>query len=352
MGNKSKVRVCFAETAYSLFIYLLYSTESEIYNTYFFVGNGLEKSIRDNLPHLIFIDWYKYKNSSFIKRNLWRVYLNISSYFKWPFLKGASYFGQDHLIYVPPILKGNQMIVIEDGLANYDIKCIHFNQTKLKWKNKYFNNILFGKITCEDKFGGASFATEVLLSRPDIAPLNIRIKSKKIDIYELWKNIPLSHKIFIKKIFNITREDEALLLESETIILTQPFNDIVQSEEEIIRIYKDIYNHFPNEKKLIKTHPRDTIDYRRFFDKVYYKPCPIELLLLIGGKFKKAITISSSSILSFPHDTKKIFIGTKYYPIINEWYANNNREFNLSDLGINQEMENIENFINNEKDSI
>jgi hypothetical protein len=40
----------------------------------------------------------------------------------------------------------------------------------------------------------------------------------------------------------------------------------------------------------------------------------MQLLNLLGVKFAKAVAISSSSILSFPYEIEKDWIGTKIHP--------------------------------------
>lgn len=74
------------------------------------------------------------------------------------------------------------------------------------------------------------------------------------------------------------------------------------------------------ENILIKTHPRDTIDYKKFFKEyqVLQSSIPMELLNVFGFNFDTAITISSNAIFSLPDKTHKIILGHECHPVLLE----------------------------------
>ncbi len=83
------------------------------------------------------------------------------------------------------------------------------------------------------------------------------------------------------------------------IILTQPYN-IQIGDDNLIEIYRKIIDKYNSEEVVIKTHPRDNLDYEKAFPgvKVYSKKVPAELFALLGIHFDDVYTINSTSIYS------------------------------------------------------
>ena len=116
------------------------------------------------------------------------------------------------------------------------------------------------------------------------------------------------------------------------IILAQPFNQGV-GDEVMREIYQGIINQYNAEDVVIKTHPRDTMDYRGMFPDVmvYSKKMPAELFSLIGLYFTDAYTINSTSIFSFPKECKKHLLGIKCHPELLNLYG----QFEIEELNPN-----------------
>ena len=154
-------------------------------------------------------------------------------------------------------------------------------------------------------------------------PKQIKDKVEIVDLKEKWNKLPKEKKEQILNIFNIDKNElEMLSKDKEKILLlTQPLSeDGYISEDEKIKMYKDILMERGIKKIYIKKHPRETTDYKKIFkDKKVEvvnisKEFPVELLPLLGINFDKSITIFSTSAFFFKKYGKVEFIGTKKYP--------------------------------------
>lgn len=112
-----------------------------------------------------------------------------------------------------------------------------------------------------------------------------------------------------------------------TLLITQPlFEDKrLHNESEQIQLYKYILKKYSNDSQIvIKTHPRETINYKQYFKNVILldNPFPIEVLNFCENIcFSKAITVSSTSLYSLNNVKNKIYLGW-------EWLENYKKEIN------------------------
>lgn len=106
--------------------------------------------------------------------------------------------------------------------------------------------------------------------------------------------------------------------DDNVLLLTQPLfkDNMVDYMQDQIDIYKDMINKYIKDYKVyIKPHPRDDFDYKKINKdvKIINKNMPIEVLKFNSNiKFKKAVTIVSSSIKSLNFVEEKIEYGFEY----------------------------------------
>jgi hypothetical protein len=174
--------------------------------------------------------------------------------------------------------------------------------------------LFLGKTWGPAYLGNNDLCEEVIMTENKIKPYMQNKKIITISLFELWQKSLNSKKELILFIFNITNEDLILLKNKKNILFTQTFyDDGLISKEEHYRIYNKVINNYDPASILIKTHPRETIDYKKLFHGIliFNKAIPIQLLNLLNIKFIKAITVCSSAVLSFGYDLEIDWYGTE-----------------------------------------
>ena len=112
-----------------------------------------------------------------------------------------------------------------------------------------------------------------------------------------------------------------------SLLITQPLyqDKFLKSENEQIELYQKIIDSYlKDENIIIKTHPREKIDYNKLKSNnkiiIINDNFPIEILNFIPNlKFNKVITILSTSIKLINNCNKKIMLGWPYlYDFMNK----------------------------------
>ena len=123
-----------------------------------------------------------------------------------------------------------------------------------------------------------------------------------------------------KKIFKIfTNKNNFDFLDNCTLIITQPLFDdnLMSSPQNQIEMYQFIIDNYTNgEKIVIKTHPRETVDYKNQFPKavIITELFPIEIITFLDTiKIKKIITVSSTSINAFKNADEIVYLGWDWF---------------------------------------
>lgn len=226
-------------------------------------------------------------------------------------------------------------------LSNYDeVYIFSYNNPigRIINKNKIYHNLLEDGTDCyknnriiiKSKISLKSFIKKHLLKLEDLGESKY---TKSIEVNDL-NGVVLKNKKIIeaskKKMFeSLTNKEKKLIvslfmkndnwkkLNNTTLIITQPFymDNILKTEDEQIKIYKDIVNKYCNsENIIIKPHPRDYINYESIISKsnIINDIFPIEILNFTNVKFNKVITISSTAINLIYNCNEKIFLGWKW----------------------------------------
>lgn len=310
-------RVCIVDTVYTLFFYYLNYSIDEISRTFFFVSEGFPNSIKDKLPQYHFFR----KRKSFFLRFLFRIRLRFFSRLQWSFLRKKPIYGLDHLTFSSGIIGKRKYILLEDAprIASFYYNSPNYKNNLRQRSSKivcFFIDALFGSVFFRP-FGDNSQCEQIIFSTKDIVPAlsekNIQINT----LEQLWENSSKEKKDLILRLFDINKEDMDFLSTKSIILFTQTyFIDNILSEEEQVGIYDEIIKRYPSEEILLKVHPRDPINYSSYFPNIaiFDKILPNQLLNLLGIKFKKAVAISSTAVLSFPYEIEIDWIGTKIHP--------------------------------------
>jgi hypothetical protein len=303
-------RVCIVNTVYCLLLYFLYTSEKEIKQTYFFVGKTLSLLLKDK--HFDY-HCFNHKKKG-ILRILFKIHLNFFSHIRWRFLKTANIFGQDHIQFFSGLVKNRNYTLIEDSplfFSSLQNNGGTHKRIKNFWKN--IIKLLYGKVFWE-RFGKSNQCKDIILTQEsDVNFLNNKTVAL-INLEEIWKNSSKSKQELILSLFNLDLANPIFFCQKNIIVFTQPFYVDVPnfSEQEQIELYKEIVEQYDKNDVIIKVHPRDKINYQKHFSdiEIFDKPVPMQLLSILGVRFKKAVTIFSSSVLDFPYKIEIIKIGT------------------------------------------
>ncbi|SHF38991.1 Glycosyltransferase family 52 [Bacteroides faecichinchillae] len=309
--------VCFLASTYSMLLYLLVYGKEQFESTFFFVSDAISEEVQKKMKYKKCLSYLKMIRKPYLMRVLYRFGLYCTSYFRWPFLKKLPIYGGDHLWFTPALLRKRTMVVLEDGLANYDINEIT-RTTNLhpKWLYK----LLYGPIMGEGEYGYPRQSKKVVMTGIDEIPQCVKNKATVIDLNKMWNQSEAQE--YIKYLFDFDNEDISMLKGKKVIILTQPYNQDV-GDDVMINIYGDIIAKYQPEDVLLKTHPRDSIDYTKVFPNitVYSRKLPAELFALVGIHFDDVYTIDSTAIYSFPKDSRLHYLGLECHPRLEEQYG-------------------------------
>lgn len=297
-------RVCIPCSIYVLTFYLLMSSKEEIQNTCFFFSYTIPKQIRKKFSNSVFIDlndfWHKNKY-------LLAVYTLFKRKIQWPFLAKAEIYGLD---FYWDLLRGLNMNYIEDCPNVLDIwetsrlyESYQKGQTELTIKRK-IKQWLFGHYY-QCPVGTSTNVKAIYTSTPYNKPYHQGKSKIVVDLKQAWEKSDKEKKKLILDIFDLTENDLHELKSRKVILLTQPYvEDKKMTEKQLINIYNDIINKYGKGNVLIKPHPRDRREYKRFFPDtiLFSKSVPMQLLALLGINYEHIVTINSSSALSFGID--------------------------------------------------
>lgn len=297
---KDYTRVCIVNNAYVLFQYFLLSSLEDIDKTYFFFTEDIDESVAKRFHHTRLC-----LPNGKIRKFLFLIWLNFFSDFKWPFLKTCEYWGQDNLLITSPLIKNRKIIIPEDGLLNYTFKPVKRN---FKW----IRRVLFGNLLAENPLGYSKNVDTIYLTGVKAIPNAIKNKVKIIDFSNFWNESTNQKKEFICDIFSFHQSEIDFFANKENVLFTQPLSeDGIMPETEKILIYRYILSQIPG-RVVIKSHPREKTLYKEVFPEcdVFSSPIPLELLSLVGVKFKSVYTLFSSAVFNLPYKTDIHWFGS------------------------------------------
>lgn len=219
---------------------------------------------------------------------------------------------QDHLNYSPYFLtKFKNINLLEDGLENYDSKLIY---KKIRYSLK--NKILGGTFKLDRSFHGASKSiSKIYLTGIAEIPKEIVDKVEIINLKKLWNNLSQEEKDMVLKIFLISKEEIEKIKNKKIILITQPISEDSEiTEIEKIEIYRRIISKYKENDILIKPHPREITNYKKYFKniEILRKQIPMELMSFLINDLEKIVTLFSSVAFDFKNIAKIEFLGTEF----------------------------------------
>lgn len=298
-----------------IFLLLVNLSKDKIVFITFFQKNGLKKLKGEK----ILIDFEKIE-CNIIKRSLYirKKRIELKNLLKEIKNKKAELYGLDHQFLGKRLFFNEEIKVIEEGTIN------HLDYKKFKHKGfiqnlkKIIFKILknFGISERVEELGYDKSIKKIYLTKNlyKKSPKELEKKIEVIDLKELWNQKTEEEQKYILDVFNFDYNILKKINKDTIMLFTQPLSeDGVISEERKIEIYSKIINKNLGSSIIIKPHPREITDYKKYFPNCYImeEKYPVEILELVGIKIKKVITLFSSAVFGFGNDTQIQFYGTE-----------------------------------------
>lgn len=321
---------CMCVSLYALLQYLLLFDEETISkHTCYFTGYAVDETIGNKLPGFHF-DVKQTINKVLTPSRWWKkIALQVTRDLRFPFIKNTKIYAQD-LGFLSSLIGKQSYSLLSDG-PNFLTMNMQPDSAEYM-RHVRINNSLLGKIerlfygnVAVHTLGDNPQCTEFFLTEANSSPV-LENKAVHIDsFHELWQNSSERKKQFILNVFDVTDDDIASMENVEIMFLSQPLvQDGLLKKDEYIGLLHAIFRHYDTSKMLIKPHPRDVFDYASIFPEVsvFRKKVNVQLLVLMGTKLQRAVTICSSSINAFPNEVEADWFGVQCHPAIGEYYGN------------------------------
>ena len=316
--DKHYSRVYIGYTAYSLYLYLLYSSLEEIKETFFFVGEGIHENIRNQLCNKYYFSNGEYEKKRPLSRIIHRIRLRLCSRRKWPFLRTAQIFAQDHFYYSRGLIGRRKYTLIEDApniFTCHRDRINRFNHSKTVFLKGLLYQILENSYNGE--FGDNGSCKAVLITNMESDPILTGKELIQVHDVQYWNQATEAKQTEILSVFNISSEDLVQLKKRKVILLSQNFATLgYVSEQELVDIYAERLKEYSQDDIVIKNHPLDRVQYQKYFPEVFVfdKVVPMQLMNLLDIRYGTVVTICSSAAFSFPYDIHIDWIGTESNP--------------------------------------
>lgn len=322
--------VCIVGVIYALLQYLLLQELDTIRNhTVYVFSEGVPSSIRVKLPSIFIRREYPKSFKYKILRKYIRLRTALFRDFHRPYLKHATFFAEDGIF--PATLIGKRPYELLLDAPNY------FSTSESNgvcWVNRSKKmNSLRGKIErfiygapVVDLFGTNPQCTRINLTEDSDSSLLIGKNVSVNSLKELWEKSSEEKRSFIIQLFDIGNDDILLFNDFSVIFFSQPLvYDRVLDENEYIELLQKVFSHYDLKKVLVKIHPRDTFDYKKYFPEVtvFSKPVNMQLLSLLNLPIKKAVTLFSTAVYDLPLNIEVDWFGGDIHPKIQKFLGGN-----------------------------
>jgi len=198
------------------------------------------------------------------------------------------------------------IFMIEDGARTY------------RQRHSAFEHFIKTYITKTPVGGGFDREINTIYAQfPDRLPAPIRKKARELN---LKKEVARLEAAVKQEIFEIFLSNEEFKIEgnNNALLLTQPISEdkVIKDEAVKIAIYRDVISRIPeNFRVILKTHPRETTNYRDYFKDITVLPAlfPIEILGLKDGfYFERGYTLFSTALSNLEIVNNRFFLGKDY----------------------------------------
>lgn len=304
---KDKKNIVVVGTNYSFLISLLLLDKKE---SFYIFCNKIDRKIYSKLNTKEKYYSKVYLESKSLKGIILYYYNYIKTQILLKKLKRNNFYVNDYLIETC-FLK--EAYLLEDGTSNY------LGEVKLKKNLISFLRLDFrGKI-----FGYSSKIKKIFLTGLAPIPSEIKNKVEIINLHELWRKKTKLEQKEILKIFGLSSNILKIFSKRKIILFTQPLSeDKIITEEEKIKIYSKIIKNYCKEEIIIKTHPRETTNYKEFFPdlEILNLQIPYELLQILKVEPEIGVTLFSTAALRVSKQVD--FYGTEVHPKIFKAFGN------------------------------
>lgn len=309
----------------TLYGLLMYWLVKEVNNTtYILEASNIDKTITDKLKekYNVYLFYQFYEKPKIYRLFSVYVFQKLKLYFFTKKTLKNNYFiyGNDDLIPFDMFRKFNYHI-LEDGLSNYIFRKKAIQPGTLMY---FFKKCIRG--TGHDKsFGRSDKCKTIYLTGISSIPNIIVDKVKIVNLKALWGKKSREEQKEILDIFNITDTVIKKLKSKKIILLTQPISEIgLVSEEEKITIYRNCLSKYDIKDVMIKTHPRETTNYKKYFSSMMIvdTPFPFELIELLDITIDKVVTLFSAVALTLDKDIEVEWLGASVHKKLYEHYGN------------------------------
>lgn len=313
--------VCITPSIHALLQYLLLFDKDTVANhTAYFLGYAVPTEVASHLA-AVRVSFGQTGEKMSLRRALCKFRDRLLCSWKFPFIKSAQVFAFD-VGFAPSFIGKCKYALLSDGplgiSQNMQLKSVEY-QRQLKRSHTLrgkMEELLYGPVAVFG-WGNNPQCTAFYLTEDNDA---VVFKDKPVYIKSMermWADASSESRAFVKHVFSVGKDDISLLSSRHCMFLTQPMvDDQILSESEYVDILKKIFHCYGEENLLLKLHPRDRFDYRKYFPQVaiYDKKVNMQLLVLLGASVDRAITICSSSINSFPESVEADWYGSDIHP--------------------------------------
>lgn len=319
--------VCVAPNIYPfLQFFLLMDDNTVFHHTYYFFNDTIPQSIVNQLPCSVF----KYINRSIKDKILKRINKIRLRFFInriYPFMKSAEIFAYD-IPYLSLCIGKRPYNLLADAPNWITLLCQEHSQEHLRIMRHA--NSLVGKIErwffgdLYIHYHGQNPQCKAIYLTEENTALVLQGKEVHIDsMSSLWGRASDTKKRYIMNLFDIKKEDVAFISSKPIVFFSQPLmKDCRMSEEEYRSVLIRIFQNYPLDGMIIKTHPRDTFDYNKYFPEIYIfsKPISSQILYLVGLRPERVVTICSTAIEAFPETIECDYYGIHVHPKIEAFF--------------------------------
>jgi len=315
---------CMCLSIYSLMQYLmLVDEEVARHHTAYFLGYAVKSDMADRLPAFHFAT--KQTIGQINTPSRWRdkIVLRLSRNCRYPFLRRCKIYAQDMGI-MTPLIGNSTYGLLSDGpyFLSQDMQPNSAEYLSQQRKGRSLQGlaerVLYGPVSVHNH-GNNKLCTDIYLTHPNESPVLEGRRVHLDSLESLWEKASESKRDFILHVFDVSKEEVALLSSRSVMFMTQPLTtDNILTTEEYVELMKRILSHYDPRTVIFKKHPRDTFNYSQYFPECmeFSKPVNMQLLNLLGVKVERAATIFSSSVSSFPEEVEVDWFGTKCHPKI------------------------------------
>lgn len=317
--------VCICYSMYPLLQYLLLFDEDVIksHTCYFIGSGGIAQSVSNKLPAFYYDTKPTKSKQDKIIRIIQKICLRLLKKIKYPFIKKSTIYAQD-FGYLSILIGSKQYSMLAEASNHLTIvgqkDSVEFQNSLQKTKSLKgrLQNILYGPLST--RIHGYNKQCMYFYCTEKNFAIALNGKKQIVNSFkELWDRSTEEKKKFILYVFDVTDDDVQMLSQKSTIFLTQPlvFDKLV-SEQDYVSLLNEAFAHYDINDMVIKTHPRDTFNYKKHFPSitVFDKPISMQLLSLIGIKIKKAVTFASTAVDILPDEVQIDWFGIPTHKLL------------------------------------